>query len=368
MLMVIKKVAFYFLLLIIILILSFLAYRYIMQKKILNAAKEQTRNNGISEMVELEVNGTKQYLLIEGKDVHKPVILFLHGGPGQPLPFGVSSRGVHPRITEDFVAVYYDQRGSGKSYHKDIPIETMKIEQFLKDTDVVVDYLLKRFETDEIYVSGLSWGSILGMKYIHQHPEKVKAYFGISQFVNNAETQKRTRDWLLQIAEKNNDEKMKDKILSFGNPPYLIEDEEIFSEYMRAHGGDNYSNDEIPKVDIIGDYVKPMIFSPDYTLGDIYKVLVSGANFSLFEAKDLAKEIQLEVNLKEEIEEIKVPIYIFQGKHDKSTDYGLAKEFFDSVKTKEVKEFIELDQSAHYPSEEDFKEYLQKMIEVSKQS
>ena len=39
------------------------------------------RNGGISELVELKVNDTKQFLLIEGKDKNKPVLLILHGHP-----------------------------------------------------------------------------------------------------------------------------------------------------------------------------------------------------------------------------------------------------------------------------------------------
>jgi pimeloyl-ACP methyl ester carboxylesterase len=110
---------------------------------------------------------------MEGKDKRKPVILFLHGGPGVPFPFGVCARAAFPEITKNFVAVYYDQRGSGKSYNKDIPMETMNINQFIEDTDVIVGYLTKRFNTDKVIIAGTSWGTIVGTKYSSKHPEKV---------------------------------------------------------------------------------------------------------------------------------------------------------------------------------------------------
>ena len=37
--------------------------------------------NGISESQYLEINNTRQYVLIRGHDVKNPVLLFLHGGP-----------------------------------------------------------------------------------------------------------------------------------------------------------------------------------------------------------------------------------------------------------------------------------------------
>ena len=54
------------------------------------------RNGGINEIFELKVNDTKQFLLIEGKDKNKPVLLILHGGPGQTFPFGVSATAAFP--------------------------------------------------------------------------------------------------------------------------------------------------------------------------------------------------------------------------------------------------------------------------------
>ncbi|MEH7884212.1 alpha/beta fold hydrolase [Bacillus sp. JJ1609] len=358
------KVVGVFFIVIFLVILTLIILRYFLKNKILRKSQKWIKEEGMAELVELQVNGTKQFILLEGKSPDKPIILFLHGGPGQPIPFGVSSRGVYPEIAENFIAVYYDQRGSGKSYHKDIPIETMNVHQFVDDTKQIIDYLTERFGQDKIYLSGMSWGSIIGMKCVEEYPEKIKGYFGISQFVNNAENQRLSTKWLRDIAVRKNSKKLKEDLASFGEPPYRIEKEEKYSKYISKYGGDNYSDEKIKKANIL-NFLKPIFSSPDYTLKDIYSVLVGGAKFSLFTAKELQKEIQQEVDL-QTIRRVHAPIYMFQGKHDKLTNYDLALDFFNKLEVQGGKEFITLENSAHYPNEEDFKIIIDKLMKVSK--
>jgi pimeloyl-ACP methyl ester carboxylesterase len=350
-------------LLIVSIVALLLTIRFVNQNLIEKKGRKLVANGGISELVQLDVNGTKQFLLIEGKEKSKPVLLFLHGGPGQPFPFGVSARGAFPQVTEDFVAVYYDQRGSGKSFSKDIPLETMNICQFVDDTDVVVDYLLERFKKDKVFIAGMSWGTIVGTKYSNSYPEKVKAYIGISQFVDNNKTQNRSKEWLTEIAQNQKNEKMLSDLKSLGFPPYTSREEELLSKYISKHGGDNYSDDKVKKANIFA-LLKWSLISPDYSLVDLYKAMVSGASFSLIEAKNLQQEIN-QINFVEEISELQMPVYIFQGAHDKVTNYRLTKEFTNSLVTPAGNEFITLEQSAHYPNERDFNVIFSKLKEIS---
>lgn len=356
-----------FLFVFIVLIISgLLLSRSSIQRKKLRQCSVISEDGGISELIQLDVNHTKQFVLIEGKSTDNPIILFLHGGPGQPMPFGVSSRGAYPDITDHFTAVYYDQRGSGKSYNASIPVESMNIEQFIEDTNQVVNYLTERFGQNKIYLAGMSWGSIIGLKYAEKYPVNIKAYFGLSQFINNAESQRHAAKWLQQIVDKNADQSLIKDLSSFGEAPFSLENEEKYSRYVSKYGGDNYSDKKISKVKILG-YLKPVLTSPDYTMGDIYKVLVSGAKFSLFTAKYLQKEIQYEVDLRT-IKQVNTSVYLFQGRHDKITSYELAAEFSDRLIVQGVKELTTLEKSAHYPNVDDFKIIISKMINVSKES
>lgn len=50
----------------------------------------------ISEIKTYSLGGYAQKVLIEGKKRENPVLIFLHGGPGSPIPFCEGCRGMFP--------------------------------------------------------------------------------------------------------------------------------------------------------------------------------------------------------------------------------------------------------------------------------
>ena len=61
----------------------------------------------------------------------------------------------------------------------------MNLNQFVEDTDVIVEYLTERFHTDKVLIVGTSWGTIVGTKYSMQHPQKggcLYWYFTVCKF------------------------------------------------------------------------------------------------------------------------------------------------------------------------------------------
>src|SRR3989339_947877 len=115
----------------------------------------------ISSIEKVTLGGVEQYIIVRGEDSSKPVMLFLHGGPGSP-EFAFINK-TNPDLENDFVMVYWEQRGAGKSYSKEIPVESMNLDQFISDTKELSEYLAKRFNQEKIYIMGHSWGSFLGI-------------------------------------------------------------------------------------------------------------------------------------------------------------------------------------------------------------
>ncbi|MFJ5764474.1 alpha/beta fold hydrolase [Lysinibacillus sp. NPDC093210] len=183
------------------------SYRFIAQQHIKQKSSDLIDNGGISELKELNVNGNKQFLLVEGKDKNNPFCLFLHGGPGSPFPYGVSARTLFPEITDHCVAVYYDQRGSGKSYTKDLSISTMNLSQFTDDANVIVDYIRETYHQEKIFVIGQSFGTVIGTQLVANYPEKIHAYMGIAQLTSSSKGQKLGYNWLKGEAIANDDQK-----------------------------------------------------------------------------------------------------------------------------------------------------------------
>src|SRR6267154_827683 len=97
---------------------------------------------GIASLEKVRLGGIDQWIQIRGEDRAKPLLLFLHSGPGFPeMPFS----HVNAALERNFVIVQWDQRGAGKSYSLSVPENSMTIEQFISDTHQLVELLLARF-------------------------------------------------------------------------------------------------------------------------------------------------------------------------------------------------------------------------------
>src|SRR4051812_18023778 len=59
------------------------------------------------------VGGIKQYIQIKGQDYAKPILLFLHGGPGGSLMSKTDQ--ITGKLQQHFVVVQWDQRETGQT-------------------------------------------------------------------------------------------------------------------------------------------------------------------------------------------------------------------------------------------------------------
>ena len=140
-------------------------------------------SHGIQECSYVTLGGIRQYIQIRGQDVRNPIILFLHGGPGNPT--SCLSYHYQKGLEKDYTLVNWDQRGCGRTYYesrgKDAPVTS---EQILADLDALVDYLLGRFGQQRLILLGYSWGTVPGILYAKLHPEKLLCYLSVCQCVH----------------------------------------------------------------------------------------------------------------------------------------------------------------------------------------
>jgi pimeloyl-ACP methyl ester carboxylesterase len=142
-------------------------------------------------LIFIDVNGSKHCILVRGSDPSNPVLLYLHGGPGQSLiPFAHVATST---LTDSFTVVYWDQRGAGLSYSAATPAKTINLAQLIDDTISVTDYLRNRFGQDKIFLVGHSWGSTLGTLAVLKCPSKYAAYVGVGQVVSQSSLNKGRR-------------------------------------------------------------------------------------------------------------------------------------------------------------------------------
>jgi pimeloyl-ACP methyl ester carboxylesterase len=175
-------------------------------------------DNSIAVLEKVQLGGTGQWITIRGKDINKPVLLYLGiGGPGAG-GFPATELNLKP-LEEHFVVVNWDQPGTGKSYGA-VPIETLTVNKFVTDAHELTLLMEERFHQDKIYVMGLSWGTILGTKLVQQYPGDYYAYIGIGQMVNTTENDQMGYRLALKLVEEKGDYKLLDRLTAYGEPPY----------------------------------------------------------------------------------------------------------------------------------------------------
>lgn len=302
----------------------------------------KTISNSISTIEKIELGGMEQYLIIRGVDSSKPVLLFLHGGPGSPeLGF---VKKFNPGLEYDFVVVHWEQRGSGKSYHKNTPIESMNIEQFVSDTKELSEYLIKRFNRDKIYIMGHSWGSYLGMRTIEKHPEFYYCYFGIGQVANQYRSERLSYEWVKEQAAQKNDKKAIEELEALDFPEIDARSKEWLTFLMAERSYvDKFGGGLLRDYKGALDKLLPIINVQEYTLID----KMNYGTGSLFSLEHLWDDIITD-NLFESIDSVQIPVYLLHGAYDYQTSYTVAKDFYRQLKAPK-KQFFTFENAAHCP-------------------
>ncbi|NJO83717.1 MAG: alpha/beta fold hydrolase [Blastochloris sp.] len=162
-------------------IIGLLSYRAVLREG-LRQETTITTPNGIESLEAVTLGGVEQWILVRGEDRTKPVLLWLHGGPGQPTMM-LAHR--HDReLVKQFVVVHWDQRGAGKSYNAALTPEQVTPELLIADTHELALQLRERFNAPKIYLIGHSWGSMLGALTVSRYPDLFAAYIGVGQAVS----------------------------------------------------------------------------------------------------------------------------------------------------------------------------------------
>lgn len=298
-------------------------------------------DGSISEKIFVEINGVKQGMFIKGKDKTKPILLFLHGGPSVTEQW---MNQIYPSgIEDEFVVCWWEQRGSGLSYNKDIPVETITSDQLVLDTIEVTNYLRERFGREKIYLLGHSWGTSLGVQVAEKSPDLYYAYIGIAQVSYLSRQEKMAYDYLLDYYTRLNDKKMVEKMLK---APYTLEspytdDWAKISDEVIHKAGFGTTND---MKSIITGVFFPSFFAREYTVSE--KINLWKGKWADYSKK--MREILLYKDFSSDITKFNIPVYFLHGKYDYTTAYPMTKDYFDKIEAP-IKGFYTFEESAHSP-------------------
>ncbi|MDR2197692.1 MAG: alpha/beta hydrolase [Coriobacteriales bacterium] len=278
----------------------------------------------------VDINGIKQYFL-HYPAANSEVMLVIHGGPGQSE--AAFAYYVEPQ-DPSYTAVYYDQRGAGKTLRKnptdgsDVTFQTL-----FEDLAETVRYLKQKYQRDKIIIQGHSWGSVLGLLYAHQHPEDVLFYVGAGQVVDYIRGERIILEELKRLAAGDSRsyralEKLEDRLLSA-------------KDFLSAQNG-----------------LMLMKIKKKYGLGidfrRVSRIAMKSPVFGLADMLAMIKAQKLIGQLYDflssfsalEITEFKIPVYCIHGKNDGQVPLSLAKEYLESL-TAPDKGFYQIANAGH---------------------
>ena len=296
----------------------------------------------ISEKIYVNINGVEQGMFIKGTDKTKPVLIFVHGGPGMP-EYAISQK--YSTVLENYFTVcWWEQRGAGLSYNSDISFDTVTVEQLISDMIEVTNYLRKRFGQEKIYIMGHSWGSFLGIQAAARAPELYYAYIGMGQMSSQRQSEKLAYEYMVEQFKLAGNKRMLQKIEKYPinemdtiPPSYWS----LRDEPMHSLGIGTTHNMK----SVVSGIFLPVMQNQEYTFSE--KINIWRGKYFCNNSTNLWDKL-IATDLTKEVQKLDIPVYFCDGIYDYTVSYTLAKAYFDKLRVK-VKGFYTFNKSAHSP-------------------
>lgn len=305
--------------------------------------------NGIDEGKYVTVGGIEQWITIRGEDRSNPVLLLLHGGPGDVTnPWGYA---VFRTWLKHFTVVQWDQRGAGRTLGRDGPSigPTITVDRMVRDGIELTELLRTELKKDKVILVGHSFGSLLGVKMVQARPDLFYAFVGTGQVAADPDRAiPVTYDGLLRTMKSWHEDRAVRELEAVGPPPW-----KDGRGYGVVHRWANLSE----HADLfLGSMMGLALVSPGYTVRDINDwfdgQLLTGNRLDGapgMNASTMGKDFA-------------VPVFVFQGAEDFTTPTSLAKAWVDSI-TAPTKTFVAIEGAGHFAAFAKPDDFLRELID-----
>jgi pimeloyl-ACP methyl ester carboxylesterase len=291
-------------------------------------------SDSIAEIAYRRLGGLDQWVMIRGESVANPALVLLHGGPG--LSETSLFRYFNAPLEKRFTLVYWDQRGAGKSFRRDIPRSSMTVERFIADLDELVDAVCERLVKTKVAIFGHSWGSVLGPLYTVRFPEKVAAYVGSGQIGDWAAAESATYAFALAEAERLGKLRVARKLRAIGPPPHSAE-----SLWTQRTSLSRLEGRMRPRA--LWPLTRAALGAPESSILDLPGAL-RGFRFSL----DAMWAEVSRLNLIELAPALEPPVFFFLGRNDHWVPTETSLTYIDALAAPS-KELVWFEESGHEP-------------------
>jgi pimeloyl-ACP methyl ester carboxylesterase len=272
--------------------------------------------------------------MIRGESLANPPLILLHGGPG----FSETHffRYFNAPLEKIFTVVYWDQRGSGKSFHRKTPRSSMTVEQFIADLGELVGAVRERIGSKKVAIFGHSWGSALGVLYSARFPEKVAAYVGSGQVGDWPAAESASYAFVLGEAQRLGNRKALEELRAIGPPPHTAKS--LWRQRTWLNRVEGHLNAKT-----LWDLGRSFLEGPELSVADLPN-LIRGFRFSL---DAMWAEVST-MNLMQLAPTLRMPVFFFLGRHDHWVSPEVSGAYFQ-VLTAPAKKLVWFEESGHEP-------------------
>jgi pimeloyl-ACP methyl ester carboxylesterase len=282
----------------------------------------------IAEILDTTINGAQQRLTLRGRDIRNPVLLRIHGGPGNAFMPTVFRLGGCD-LEDIYTVCYWDQRGAGPAYTRDLPDSAITLPHIVADGLDVSQYLRRRFQQEKIYLEGLSWGTAVGLLMVQARPEYYHAYIGNGQMGDQLLSEQLSYDYVLAEATRRADTTALRRLRDIGRPPYATEAAmrtavSVEREYV-------YRYVKPPDRPEEGTTLLDFLLEPSMTFSQKLGPLLGLASDHDNPAAKLLWPTCARINLPRDVPAVGIPVHVLQGEHDHQTETSVARMYFDTL-------------------------------------
>ena len=230
--------------------------------------KQIIAGNEVSEIRTFSLGGYDQKVVLEGKRKDLPIVIFLHGGPGTPIPFNAGCRGLFPIFTDKFIMVYWDQLGCG--INNCSLNEALTGESFVTMAKDLIREIRALYPQNKLFLFSVSWGSVLSAKLLETGAEidGVVVYGQVTHdLFFNAPVKKALEASGIPAGKLERIQEIEKQSIS-------NEDLQLLSKCLQKYT-DGYFNRKGKKPPV-GPILWGMLTSPDYSIRDFKAVVQNG--------------------------------------------------------------------------------------------
>ncbi len=316
-----------------------------------NARLLRDAGRALNETGYVSAGGIDHFVTIRGASHENPVLVFLHGGPGATQTvFGTQTLSWEEHVT----VVQYDQRGSGKTRHRNGPAADgeLSFERLRRDAIDLINALRHKLGVTKVILAASSVGSTFGLQLAASRPDLLHAYVGTDQNAGGAESSRiahaRTLDMLRRTGRRKG-------VRVLENMPADP------AEWTQAQSGalSRWAIKADPGIpNMVTDVIFPaMMTSPLHTMADIREI-----NSSITESmRQLYPELAA-FDARAVAPALHVPFFVFQGAADLVTPTECARAFATTVQAP-IAEFATIPETGHLAAFTRPDEFLRLLVE-----